>query len=83
MAKFNLPYNPQNEEPDAYDADGNKTVNSWKLFMEDEMASDEYNDSDDDGDSSFLDGLGMNDDELSYAKYCWDKSEEQDRRRGL
>ena len=30
MAKSNLPYNPQNEEPDAYDADGNvttKTVN--------------------------------------------------------
>ena len=83
MLKREIGYNPLNEEPDAYDADGNKTVNSWKLFMEDEMASDDWNDSDDDGDSSFLDDLGMDEDELSYAKYCWDKSEEEDRRRGL
>ena len=40
-------YNPANEEPDAYDAEGNLTVNSWKLFMEDELAR-EANEEDDD-----------------------------------
>ena len=28
-------------EPDAFDADGNLTINSWELFKEDELASDE------------------------------------------
>lgn len=40
-------YNPMLEEPDAYDAAGNKTVNSWKLFMEDELAK-EANEEDED-----------------------------------
>lgn len=40
-------YNPMLEEPDAYDADGKKTVNSWKLFMEDELAR-EANEEDED-----------------------------------
>lgn len=37
MKKREIGYNPM-LEPDAYDAAGNKTVNSWKLFMEDELA---------------------------------------------
>lgn len=28
-------------EPDAYDADGNLTVNSWELFKQDELAREE------------------------------------------
>lgn len=28
-------------EPDAFDDDGNLTINSWELFKEDELASDE------------------------------------------
>lgn len=79
MGKYKRDYNPQNEIPDAYDADGNKTINSWKLFQEDEMASSDYFDDD----SSFLDKLGLDEDELSYAKYLWEKSEEEDRRRGI
>ena len=39
--------NPMLEEPDAFDAEGNKTVNSWKLFMEDELAR-EANEEDED-----------------------------------
>lgn len=38
MNKSKYGYSPMLEEPDAYDAAGNKTVNSWKLFMEDELA---------------------------------------------
>lgn len=29
-------------EPDAYDADGNLTVNSWELFRQDEEAYERY-----------------------------------------
>lgn len=47
MIKSEIGYNPANEEPDAYDADGKKTVNSWKLFMEDELAR-EANEEDED-----------------------------------
>lgn len=31
-------------EPDAYDADGNLTVNSWELFKQDELAREENDD---------------------------------------
>jgi len=48
MANIKLPYNPQNEVPDAYDAEGNRTVNSSKLFMEDELAKEQYEEEDDD-----------------------------------
>ena len=34
-------------------------------------------------DSSFLDKLGLDEDELSYAKYQWEKSQEEDRKRGI
>ncbi len=73
-------YNPMLEEPDAYDADGKRTVNSWKLFMEDELASE---DDEDEESSEFLDKLGLDEEQLSYAKYQWERSEEEDRRRGL
>ena len=75
-------YNPMLEEPDAYDADGNKTVNSWQLFKDDELAREKYEDEDDDS-SEFLNELGLDEDDLAYAKYQWEQSEKEDRRRGL
>ena len=30
--------------PDAYDADGNLTVNSWEIFKQDELAREENDD---------------------------------------
>lgn len=76
-------FNPMLEEPDAYDADGKKTVNSWKLFMEDELASEANEEDEDDDSSNFLDELGLDEEQLSYAKYQWEQSEKEDRRRGL
>ena len=34
-------------------------------------------------DGSFLEKLGLDEDELSYAKYQWEQSEKEDRKRGL
>ena len=34
-------------------------------------------------DGSFLDKLDLDEDELSYAKYQWEKSQEEDRKRGI
>jgi len=57
-----------NDIPDAYDADGNLTVNSWKLFMEDEMES-ERNETDD-----------LSDEELEEIQTLVDHDDEEDER---
>lgn len=57
-----------NDIPDAYDADGNLTVNSWKLFMEDELAS-ERNETDD-----------LSDEELEEIQTLVDHDDEEDER---
>ena len=36
-----------NEIPDAYDADGNLTVNSWQLFKDDDLAREKYEEDED------------------------------------
>jgi hypothetical protein len=36
-----------NEIPDAYDAEGNKTINSWQLFKDDELAREKYEEDED------------------------------------
>ena len=35
-------------EPDAYDAEGNLTVNSWELFRQDEEAYERYKEDEED-----------------------------------
>ena len=47
MANIKQPYNPQNEVPDATGISGER-VNSWKLFMEDELAKEKYEDEEED-----------------------------------
>lgn len=70
-----------NEIPDAYGLSGER-VNSWQLFKDDELAREKYEDEEDDS-SDFLDELGLDEDDLAYAKYQWEQSEKEDRRRGL
>ncbi len=57
-----------NDIPDAYDADGNLTVNSWQLFKDDEEASERYETDD------------LTDEELEEIQTLVDHDDEEDER---
>lgn len=48
-----------------------------------EKQSEEMIDDEEIDDGSFLEKLGLDEDELLYAKYQWEQSEKEDRKRGL
>ena len=62
--------------PYAFDVDAQEEFDDWTDYEKEEQLGKI-------DDSSFLDKLGLDEDELAYAKYQWEKSEEEDRKRGI